>query len=69
MRSLWILDRDLAYSRHYPAVSWRGSFSRDAEALGRWHSAHGDPLWAQRRASASLLLSEADRLTALAEII
>lgn len=69
VRSLWVLDRDLAYSRHYPAVSWRGSFSRDAEALGRWHSAHGDPLWAQRRASASLLLSEADRLTALAEII
>ena len=69
VRSLWVLDRDLAYSRHYPAVSWRGSFSRDAEALARWYSVHGDPLWAQRRASATLLLSEADRLTALAEII
>ncbi|MBP3036738.1 V-type ATP synthase subunit A [Arthrobacter sp. zg-ZUI100] len=69
VRTLWTLDRDLAYSRHYPAVSWRGSFSRDADALGRWHAGHGDPLWAQRRASASLLLSEADRLTALAEII
>ncbi|MDM7989013.1 V-type ATP synthase subunit A [Arthrobacter sp. zg-Y877] len=69
VRSLWLLDRDLAYSRHYPAVSWRGSFSRDAESLGRWYSAHGDPEWAQRRARASLLLSEADRLTALAEII
>ena len=69
VRSLWVLDRDLAYSRHYPAVSWRGSFSRDAEALALWHAAHGDPLWAQRRASATLLLSEADRLTALADII
>ncbi|MBO0906824.1 V-type ATP synthase subunit A [Arthrobacter sunyaminii] len=69
VRSLWVLDRDLAYSRHYPAVSWRGSFARDAEALARWHTANGDPLWAQRRASATLLLSEADRLTALAEII
>ena len=69
VRSLWLLDRDLAYSRHYPAVSWRGSFSRDAESLGRWYSAHGDPQWARRRAQASLLLSEADRLTALAEII
>lgn len=69
VRSLWVLDRELAYSRHYPAVSWRGSFSRDAEALARWHSANGDPLWARRRASATLLLSEADRLTALAEII
>ncbi|MET4061024.1 V/A-type H+-transporting ATPase subunit A [Arthrobacter sp. UYP6] len=69
VRSLWVLDRELAYSRHYPAVSWRGSFSRDADALARWHASNGDPLWAQRRASASLLLSEADRLSALADII
>ncbi|MDN3904849.1 V-type ATP synthase subunit A [Arthrobacter sp. YD2] len=69
VRTLWLLDRDLAYSRHYPAVSWRGSFSRDAESLGRWYSAHGDPQWTARRARASLLLAEADRLTALAEII
>jgi len=69
VRSLWQLDRDLAYSRHYPAVSWRGSFSRDADALGRWHAANGDPEWASRRARASLILAEADRLAALAEII
>ena len=69
VRSLWQLDRDLAYSRHYPAVSWRGSFSRDAEALGRWHAANGDPQWAERRARASLVLAESDRLAALAEII
>ncbi|WP_312183091.1 V-type ATP synthase subunit A [Arthrobacter sp.] len=69
VRSLWQLDRDLAYSRHYPAVSWRGSFSRDAEALGRWHAANGDPQWAERRARANLVLAESDRLAALAEII
>ncbi|MFZ3452473.1 V-type ATP synthase subunit A [Arthrobacter sp. 7Tela_A1] len=69
VRSLWQLDRDLAYSRHYPAVSWRGSFSRDAESLGRWHAANGDPEWAGRRARAALVLAEADRLSALAEII
>ena len=38
VRSLWTLDRDLAYARHYPAVSWAGSFSRDADALGAWHA-------------------------------
>ena len=31
VRSVWSLDRDLAYARHYPAVSWRDSSSRDAE--------------------------------------
>ena len=69
VRSLWLLDRDLAYSRHYPAVSWRGSFARDADAVGMWRSAHGDPEWARRRARAAALLAEADRLASLAEII
>ena len=27
VRCLWSLDRDLAYARHYPAVTWRRSFS------------------------------------------
>jgi len=69
VRCLWMLDRDLAYSRHYPAVSWTGSFTRDDEALGRWHTANGDPGWSRRRARAAALLAEADRLGDLAEII
>jgi V/A-type H+-transporting ATPase subunit A len=69
VRSLWLLDRDLAYSRHYPAVSWTGSFARDVEALGLWHATNGHPGWAQRRARAAALLAEADRLSSLAEII
>ncbi len=69
VRSLWMLDRDLAYSRHYPAVSWTGSFARDAEAIGAWHAGNGHPGWAPRRARAAALLAEADRLAELAEII
>ncbi|MDJ0322696.1 V-type ATP synthase subunit A [Cryobacterium sp. PH31-AA6] len=69
VRCLWLLDRDLAYSRHYPAVSWTGSFTRDEEAVGRWHTANGDPGWAKRRARAASLLAEADRLGDLADII
>jgi V/A-type H+-transporting ATPase subunit A len=69
VRSLWMLDRDLAYSRHYPAVSWTGSFARDAEAIGAWHGDNGDPGWAARRARAAALLAESDRLAELAEII
>ncbi|HEY5247892.1 MAG TPA: hypothetical protein VIJ15_05485, partial [Dermatophilaceae bacterium] len=69
VRSLWLLDRDLAYSRHYPAVSWTGSFARDVEALGLWHAANGNPGWAGQRARAAALLAESDRLTSLAEIV
>ena len=69
VRALWLLDRDLAYSRHYPAVSWMGSFARDVDAVGGWHTAHGDPRWIERRARATGLLAEADRLASLAEIV
>ena len=43
VRCLWTLDRDLAYARHYPAVSWSGSFSRDVAAVAAWHAGAGDP--------------------------
>ena len=62
VRCLWSLDRDLAYARHYPAVSLAGSFSRDADALGGWYVRNGDPEWARRRARVTALLAEADRL-------
>ena len=41
VRSLWSLDRDLAYARHYPAVSWSGSFSRDVDAIAAWQAGLG----------------------------
>ncbi|MBF4764512.1 V-type ATP synthase subunit A [Nocardioides islandensis] len=69
VRCLWSLDHDLAYARHYPALSWTGSFSRDADMLGGWFIHHGDPEWARRRARMSGLLAEADRLTSLAELV
>jgi V/A-type H+-transporting ATPase subunit A len=69
VRCMWSLDRDLAYARHYPAVSWSGSFSRDANSLATWHARRGDPGWAARRARVIALLAEADRLRALAELV
>lgn len=69
VRALWLLDRDLAYARHYPAVSWDGSFANDTDAVARWAEENGDPGWAGRRARAIALLAEADRLRALADVI
>jgi V/A-type H+-transporting ATPase subunit A len=69
VRNLWSLDRDLAYARHYPAVGWGDSFSRDAERLSSWQTAHGDPLWASRRDRVIALLGESDRLRSVAELI
>jgi V/A-type H+-transporting ATPase subunit A len=69
VRCLWTLDRELAYARHYPAVSWSGSFSRDAAAVATFHARRGDPQWARRRARVVAQLAEADRLAALAELV
>jgi V/A-type H+-transporting ATPase subunit A len=69
IRCLWSLDRDLAYARHYPAVTWRLSFSRDAEIVGSWHAQQGRPEWARNRARAIALLAEADRLASVVELV
>ena len=69
VRCFWSLDRDLAYARHYPAVSWAGSFSRDDDVVAAWHVGHGDPGWEERRARLAALLAEADRLGSLAELM
>jgi V/A-type H+-transporting ATPase subunit A len=69
VRCLWTLDRDLAYARHYPAVSWAGSFCRDAAAIGSWHARNGDPGWSRRRSRLAALLADADRLGELAELM
>ncbi len=69
VQALWVLDRDLAYARHYPAISWSTSFSRDSDAIGRWHAANGDPDWVARRSRLQSLLAEAARLQGIAELV
>ncbi|WP_326646297.1 V-type ATP synthase subunit A [Streptosporangium sp. NBC_01755] len=69
VRTLWSLDRDLAYARHYPAVSWEASFSRDDESLAQWHDRTGREGWAATRARISALLAEADHLSGIAELV
>jgi V/A-type H+-transporting ATPase subunit A len=68
-RATWSLDRDLAYARHYPAVSWRDSFTRDAEAVGDWHFLRQDPAWREQRERALTLLQDADRLESIAQLV
>ncbi|MGK4585298.1 V-type ATP synthase subunit A [Kitasatospora sp. HPMI-4] len=69
VRCLWTLDRELAYARHYPAVSWSGSFSRDVPSLAAAHTRSGDPAWPERREQVTALLAEADRLADLVDLV
>ena len=69
VQAVWALDRELAYARHYPAISLHQSFSRDHELVARWHAVHGDPDWAVRRARLQAVLNEADRLQGVADLV
>ena len=69
VRCVWSLDRDLAYARHYPAITWRRSFSRDVDAVAAWHGAAGRVRWAADRSRAVALLAEADRLAPIVELV
>jgi V/A-type H+-transporting ATPase subunit A len=69
VRCVWSLDRELAYARHYPAVSWRDSSSRDDAAVGEWHALRGDWGWADRGRRGLRLLAEADRIESVAQLV
>ncbi len=68
VRAVWSLDRQLAYARHHPAISWTDSSSRDAEAIAAFKAAEGDDDWAQRRREALQLLMDADRIESVAQL-
>jgi V/A-type H+-transporting ATPase subunit A len=68
-RSVWSLDRDLAYARHYPALSWTESSSRDVTHVAGWHAGEGDAEWGERRARAVALLADGDRVESVAELV
>jgi V/A-type H+/Na+-transporting ATPase subunit A len=69
VRCRWMLDRELAYARHYPAISWSGSFAQDVAAIAEHYAATGDQGWASRRGRVVALLAEADQLVALADLV
>ena len=68
VRTVWSLDRQLAYARHHPAISWTDSSSRDAEAVAAFEAAADDPGWAGRRREALQLLLDAERIESVAQL-
>ena len=69
VRCIWSLDPGLAYARHYPAVSWDDSSSRDVAAVAGWHANMGRGDYAERRGAALRLLADSARLESMAELV
>ncbi len=69
VRCFWALDRELAYSRHYPAINWNTSYSGYVEDLKEWFSKNVSPDWYDLRARAMEILALDSRLQEIIKIM
>ena len=69
IRCFWALDRDLAYSRHYPAISWIESYSEYVEELKSWWDKYTDGQWLEYRYTILDLLQQEQRLQQVVKLI
>ena len=68
IRCFWALDKDLAYARHYPAVSWLNSYSEYDVNVRAWWDAF-DERWSIIRNDAMNLLKREQRLEQIVKLI
>ena len=69
VRCFWALDKDLAYSRHYPAINWITSYSEYLDDLNVWYRDHVGPEFARDRQALVNLLHEEDKLMEIVKLI
>lgn len=69
VRAFWALDRDLANSRHYPAISWLDSYSEYVEDITPWWQKNGDPDWAELRKKMLDLLQREAKLQQVVKLV
>ncbi len=69
VQTFWALAKELADARHYPAVDWRDSFSDSIAVAARWWHQEVDERWSQRREAALGLLTEADELAQIVNLV
>jgi len=68
-RAFWALDRDLASARHYPAVSWKGSYSFYEDAVAAWWRDSTEVDWQDLRRRAGDVLEEDARLEQMVRLV
>ena len=68
IRCFWALDRELANSRHYPAIGWIDSYSEYADEVRGWWDKL-DPRWAKVRLEALELLKKEQKLQSIVRLI
>lgn len=65
----WALSRELAYSKHYPAIDWNISYSEYVNALQDWYEENVDSKFNEYRQKIIELLEEENELLEIAKVI
>lgn len=69
IRCFWALDKSLAYSRHYPAINWIGSYSEYFTDLDDWFVKNYGEEFIKCRNSISTILQEESSLMEIVKLI
>lgn len=69
VHTFWGLDRDLAYSRHYPAVNWNISYSEYIDNLQNWYEENVDVDFLEYRQKIVSILEQENELQEIARVV
>lgn len=69
VRSFLGLDRQLAYSRHYPAINWLSSYSEYVSELASWYEENVDYRFLSQRTELIAILQEEANLNEIVKLI
>jgi V/A-type H+-transporting ATPase subunit A len=69
VRCFWALDRDLAYSRHYPAISWIDSYSEYINDVKVWWEKNISVEWLDMRYAVMDLLQKEQKLLQVVKLV
>lgn len=69
IRCFWALDKDLAYSRHYPAINWLTSYSEYFTDLDPWFAENVGADFIKYRNRISALLQEESSLMEIVKLV
>ena len=65
----WALNRDLAYSRHYPAIHWNISYSEYMDNLSSWFEENVDSEFSDHRTKIVKILEKENELLEIARVV
>lgn len=69
VRAFWALDRQLAYARHFPAISWLDSYSEYRQELQPWWEAKVGEQWSENIKTMTDLLQKERKLQQIAKLV